>query len=315
MEQLFVYNREEQRVLQQTKPWLKDPQYFKRVRISALALLKMAMHAKSGGTIEVMGMLQGKIMGDTFVVIDTFPLPVEGTETRVNAGAEAYEYTVQFMSTSERVGRQENAVGWYHSHPSYGCWLSGIDVNTQVEHQKYQEPFLAIVVDPIRTEAAGRVEIGAFRTYPPDYVVPEDDRSDYQSIPLNKIEDFGVHAKRYYKLEVSFFKSKLDAKILDVLWAKHWVSTLAANPILSSANFISEQLTDLTQKLDPGKNQNGGGFGGGASGPAGGGGGNTSNSNSNKGSEKMDRVIKDAQKIALEFSKAAVNQQLREALF
>lgn len=28
------------------------------VRISALALLKMAMHAKSGGNIEVMGMLQ-----------------------------------------------------------------------------------------------------------------------------------------------------------------------------------------------------------------------------------------------------------------
>lgn len=28
------------------------------VRISALALLKMAMHAKSGGNIEIMGMLQ-----------------------------------------------------------------------------------------------------------------------------------------------------------------------------------------------------------------------------------------------------------------
>ena len=30
------------------------------VCVSALALLKMAMHAKSGGNIEVMGMLQGK---------------------------------------------------------------------------------------------------------------------------------------------------------------------------------------------------------------------------------------------------------------
>jgi len=33
-----------------------------RVRISALALLKMAMHAKSGGNIEVMGMLQARFM-------------------------------------------------------------------------------------------------------------------------------------------------------------------------------------------------------------------------------------------------------------
>ena len=63
-------------------------------------------------------------------------------------------------------GRLENMVGWYHSHPGYGCWLSGIDVGTQMIQQQYQEPFLAIVVDPHRTIAAGKVEIGAFRTYP-----------------------------------------------------------------------------------------------------------------------------------------------------
>ena len=57
-------------------------------------------------------------------------------------------------------------IGWYHSHPGYGCWLSGIDVGTQATQQMYQEPFLAIVIDPHRTIAAGKVEIGAFRTYP-----------------------------------------------------------------------------------------------------------------------------------------------------
>ena len=45
------------------------------------------MHARSGGDIEVMGMLQGKIEANTFIVTDSFPLPVEATETRVNAGA------------------------------------------------------------------------------------------------------------------------------------------------------------------------------------------------------------------------------------
>jgi COP9 signalosome complex subunit 5 len=44
------------------------------------------------------------------------------------------------------VGRLENAVGWYHSHPGYGCWLSGIDVNTQMTNQQYQDPFVAVVV-------------------------------------------------------------------------------------------------------------------------------------------------------------------------
>lgn len=71
------------------------------MKISALALLKMAMHAKSGGNIEIMGMLQGKVLGDTFIVVDVFALPVEGTETRVNAQAEAYEYMVDFGETGK----------------------------------------------------------------------------------------------------------------------------------------------------------------------------------------------------------------------
>ena len=34
--------------------------------------------------------------------------------------------------TPQSIHRLENAVGWYHSHPGYGCWLSGIDCTTQV---------------------------------------------------------------------------------------------------------------------------------------------------------------------------------------
>ena len=73
---------------------------------------------------------------------------------------------VSLPAVMQSVGRLENAVGWYHSHPGYGCWLSGIDCSTQMMQQKFQDPFLAIVVDPHRTIAAGKVEIGAFRTYP-----------------------------------------------------------------------------------------------------------------------------------------------------
>lgn len=50
---------------------------------------------------QVMGMLQGRTVQDTFVVIDCFALPVEGTETRVNAQAEAYEYMVDFIDTNK----------------------------------------------------------------------------------------------------------------------------------------------------------------------------------------------------------------------
>lgn len=113
-----------------------------------------------------MGLMQGKLDGDTMVVMDAFALPVVGTETRVNAANDANEFMIQFIESSPAIGRLENIVGWYHSHPGYGCWLSGIDVTTQKTNQMFQDPFLAVVIDPNRTISAGRVEIGAFRTYP-----------------------------------------------------------------------------------------------------------------------------------------------------
>ena len=49
----------------------------------------------------------------------------------------------------------------------------------------------------MRTISAGKVNIGAFRTYPKGYKAPDEAQSEYQSIPLSKIEDFGVHCKKY----------------------------------------------------------------------------------------------------------------------
>ena len=50
-------------------------------------------------------------------------------------GAFFFKSEMQFVL---QVGRLENAIGWYHSHPGYGCWLSGIDVSTQMLNQNFQ---------------------------------------------------------------------------------------------------------------------------------------------------------------------------------
>lgn len=153
-------------------------------------------------------------------------------------------------------------MGWYHSHPGYGCWMSGIDCSTQMLNQQYQEPWLAVIIDPIRTCAAGKVEIGAFRTYPEGYKPPETGPSEYQTIPLAKIEDFGVHAEQYYSLPVSFFKSGLDAHMLDLLWNKYWVNTLSSSPLAGNRAFVAGQVADLAEKLEAAEAATHGGSGG-----------------------------------------------------
>ena len=53
--------------------------------------------------------MQGKVVGTSIVVMDSFALPVQGTETRVNAAEAANEYMVEYIGGSEKVrGRLYN---------------------------------------------------------------------------------------------------------------------------------------------------------------------------------------------------------------
>jgi hypothetical protein len=61
------------------------------------------IHARSGVPYEIMGLMQGKVVGTSIVIMDSFALPVQGTETRVNAANEANEYMVEYIGKSEKV--------------------------------------------------------------------------------------------------------------------------------------------------------------------------------------------------------------------
>lgn len=52
---------------------------------------------------QVMGLMLGKVDGPTMIVMDSFALPVEGTETRVNAQAQAYEYMTAYVEAAKQV--------------------------------------------------------------------------------------------------------------------------------------------------------------------------------------------------------------------
>jgi COP9 signalosome complex subunit 5 len=247
---LFNYDSAEQKQISSVKPWKSDPHHFKYVRISAVALVKMVTHARSGGDLEVMGLMLGHVDHETFIITDAVRLPVEGTETRVNAQDEANEYIVKFLEMSRQNGQLENAVGWYHSHPGYGCWLSGIDVGTQHAQQQFTDPFVAVVIDPHRTISAEKVDIGAFRTYPEGYKPDTSDAiaDSTGAVPMAKAQDFGAHADRYYPLEVLHFKSSLDSKLLEALGNKYWVQTLSSSPLDTNQDYVTKQIEDLAAK-------------------------------------------------------------------
>ena len=134
-----------------------------QIYISPLALLKMLRHGKAGIPLEVMGLMLGDYVDEyTVKCIDVFSMPQSGTETTIESIDEGFQ--VKMVEMLKQTGRNEIVVGWYHSHPGFGCWLSQTDINTQKTFEQQVPRTVAVVVDPIQS-VRGRVVIDAFRTY------------------------------------------------------------------------------------------------------------------------------------------------------
>lgn len=213
----------------ESRPWKNDIKYFTKSLISLIALLKMLRHAVSGGNIEIMGMLVGKIHENSIIVNDVYPLPVEGTETRVNAQIEGYEFMVSYLTQNKLIKPNENIVGWYHSHPGYGCWLSGIDVATQVLNQSFQDPYMAIVIDPKKSLQQGSIEIGAFRTFPDEYVTQLENLKQFQNKSKKVNDELGMYSHKYYSLDIEIFKNNDEEKLMKFIGEETWINELLMN--------------------------------------------------------------------------------------
>jgi COP9 signalosome complex subunit 5 len=323
----YTYDYQHIQTLQTNKPWATDVKYFKRCRVSALAAMKMLEHAlqgvqagqeKGGKPLEIMGLLLGKPDGDAVVVLDTFPLPVEGTETKVMADDEKVsKYMIDLSEQLERT-RAERLIGWYHSHPfdvgtESNCFLSATDVQTQIMWQRALDPkWIAIVVDPLRSLAKQNPEMMCFRVYPPDHQPPQHQCPDGQIVPDDnaKQQRWGALHHRYYVLKVEFFISVLGRKLLEILSKNHlWVRVLSSAVIMEPENRaqVTDRLSNLSTKLESVEMSGPMKFGKGRAAAG--------SSSSSKGEDPLDQATRAATDIAIEQCQGHAKQLVKNALF
>ncbi|KAL7570153.1 hypothetical protein ACA910_019991 [Epithemia clementina (nom. ined.)] len=243
--------------LRETVPWMKDAKYFKKVALSPSAVMKVMMHcqsgvekgiAKGGNPIEVMGFLLGRpdpMTPRTLVITDAFPLPIEGFETRVVADdQDVINHMIALGEALEKT-RRERFCGWYHSHPfdlgdHSHCFLSQTDLTTQLQWQRMEDPhgnpFVAIVVDPLRSAHLQVPELKAFRAYPPEFSPTPNECPDGNLEGREKVrlEKWGSCWNRYYELELEYFMSRVSRTVMEKLTQDYlWMRTLT-RPTVSS---------------------------------------------------------------------------------
>lgn len=126
--------------------------------------------------------------------------------------------------------RPETVVGWYHSHPGFGCWLSSVDINTQQSFEQLTPRAVAVVVDPIQS-VKGKVVIDAFRLIQPQTVVmgqePRQTTSNLGHLNKPSIQAL-IHGlnRHYYSIAIDYRKTGLEENMLMNLHKHVWTEAL-----------------------------------------------------------------------------------------
>lgn len=266
--------------LRKKSPWTSDPKFFTSVSVSPTAIVKMLTHCQSGvekgikqggRPIEVMGLMLGRpdpTKPKRLIVTDVFPLPIEGFETRVIADDHDVVNYMIALGESLEVTRKEKFMGWYHSHPfdlshNSHCFLSQTDLSTQLQWQRAEDPhgnpFLAMVVDPLRCLHKNEPQVKAFRAYPPEYKSPIPNQCPDGSIEGDeriRLEKWGSCWDRYYEIDVEYFMSSAAKNVLDVLTKNLWMkalSTTSGSTIAASSDRLIQNINDarkIIKKVD-----------------------------------------------------------------
>ncbi|KAI0547119.1 Mov34-domain-containing protein [Xylaria curta] len=199
------------------------------VYISSLALLKMLRHGRAGVPMEVMGLMLGEFVDDfTVRVVDVFAMPQSGTGVSVEAVDPVFQQKMMDMLT--QTGRPESVVGWYHSHPGFGCWLSSVDINTQQSFEQLTPRAVAVVVDPIQS-VKGKVVIDAFRLINPQALMlgqePRQSTSNLGHLNKPSIQAL-IHGlnRHYYSIGINYRKTALEENMLMNLHKHVWTEAL-----------------------------------------------------------------------------------------
>jgi 26S proteasome regulatory subunit N11 len=225
-----------------------------QVYISSMALLKMLKHGRAGVPMEVMGLMLGEFIDDyTVRVVDVFSMPQTGNSVTVEAVDPVFQ--TKMLDMLKQTGRPEVVVGWYHSHPGFGCWFSSTDINTQQSFEQLNSRAVGVVIDPIQS-VKGKVVIDCFRLINPQLLIIGQEPRQTTSV-VGHLQKPSLTAiihglnRHYYSINITYRKNELEQKMLLNLHKRKWLSGLELSDFTEHAKTNAEtveSVTELTRK-------------------------------------------------------------------
>ncbi|MFX1565843.1 MAG: Mov34/MPN/PAD-1 family protein [Promethearchaeota archaeon] len=187
----------------------------RRIEIYPGILSLMLSKAARAGRTEIGGFLIGKITRDKILVTRaTFP---RQTGSRTHVYINDADMAILAEELAER-GAGEVILGWHHTHPGLGVFMSGTDVSTQLRYQAFFPEAIALVMDPIKFSETLNMEDLDLRIFRVDGRKEFELNYEYAHDPSEIIPDlFGIMLTLEETSQVVYEDTWFEKMLRDIL--------------------------------------------------------------------------------------------------
>jgi 26S proteasome regulatory subunit N11 len=238
------------------------------VEISPLTFAKIIDWTSSNTEREIGGYLVGKIIKDKVMITDAIYATADSNPTFVS-----FDNMLQFkiIEELEKKGSDNTILGWYHTHPGLGLFLSGTDIATQKIYQALLPEAVAMVCDGntfAKTREQKDFKAQFFRVDKNDksqeinfgvLTNPNEllelltdfvqDEENVENIVTNTVQKLSIHMKDSMELLAEEkLVSKSDFESANKSWKKGLANVRADVEEMQKVILTKEELNDLQMK-------------------------------------------------------------------
>jgi proteasome lid subunit RPN8/RPN11 len=149
--------------IKKTKPVSKDISL--DVKVKSITILghlvkDMTDYSLKAKPMEAIGLLGGKVERPHELLISKICYVTSGDEVSVSFSEEDFDAFEEILDDTSY------CLGWWHSHPSYGLFLSQTDISTHIySFQLHNEHSIALVIEPTRIDHNGRADFNCYQVF------------------------------------------------------------------------------------------------------------------------------------------------------
>jgi len=238
------------------------------IEISPLTFAKIIDWTSSNTEREIGGYLIGKIINGKVMITDAIYATADSNPTFVS-----FDNMLQFkiIEELEKKGSDYTILGWYHTHPGLGCFLSGTDIATQKIYQALLPEAVAMVCDGntyAKTRAQKDFKAHFYRVDKNDksqeinfgvLTNPNEllelltdfvqDEENVENIVTNTVQKLSVHVKDSLELLAEErLVSKSDLESTDKAWKKGIANIRADMEQIQAVMATKEEVNDIEKK-------------------------------------------------------------------